>query len=150
MVKICPISERNVNENVSRLNSSFTLAFAVLFILTGSFWYLCAMLVDFALRLFSQGKLSPVIKLNAYLLEVFRIRKVLINAGPKIFASRIGLLLTTVSLVFWIFGFISAATITAGILAFFSFLEFAFGLCVACKIYPYALALNDLLPGKKN
>ncbi len=148
MVKICPISDRNVNENVSRLNSFFTLVFAVLFIVSGSFLFLGVMLIDFALRLFSQGKMSPVIRLNSYLLEVYKAKKVMINAGPKIFATRIGLLLITVSLLLVISGFTAAGAITAGILAFFCFLEFTFGLCVACKIYPYALVLNDLLPEK--
>jgi len=148
MVKICPISERNVNENVSRLNSFFTLLFAGLFIASGSFWFLCVLLIDFLLRLLNEGKLSPVIRLSTYLLDILKARKVLINAGPKIFASRIGLMLSVASFVFLIAGFPIAAAITAGILAFFSFLEFAFGLCVACKIYPYALVLNDFFPGK--
>jgi hypothetical protein len=150
MVKICPISERNINENVSRLNASFTLIIGVLFIITGSFWFLFAMLTDFIFRLLSEGKLSPLIKLNTYLLENFNARKVIINAGPKIFAARIGLLLTAISLLFWFLNLPFASFITAGILVFFSFLESVFGFCVACKIYPYALVLNDIRLYRRN
>ena len=68
----------------------------------------------------------------------------MINAGPKIFAARIGLTLTVIAFLFALFNFNQAATITMAILGFFSFLEFSLGICVACKIYPYALFLNDI------
>ncbi len=149
MVKICPISERNVNEKVTRLNASFTFVLALLFFMTGSFWILIAILTDFSFRLISEGKLSPVIRFNSYLLDNLKVRKNIINAGPKIFAARIGLTLAVVSIAFWFSGLILASQITLGILGFFSFLEFAFGLCVACKIYPYALILNEIGISKK-
>ena len=145
MVKICPISERTINENVSRLNALFTMVLGIFFLISGSFWFLLAMLVDFSFRLVSEGKLSPIIKLNSLLLENFKIKTVIINAGPKIFAARIGWLLSTFSLVLLLLNMPVTALFTASILVFFSFLESVFGFCVACKIYPYALVLNGPL-----
>ncbi len=150
MVKLCPISERNINENVTRLNASFTFVLALLFFMTGSIWILVVMATDFSFRLISEGRLSPVIRFNSYLLDNLKIRKNIINAGPKIFAARIGLTLVAISILFWLLDLNLACQVTLGILGFFSFLEFAFGLCVACKIYPYALILNDLGISKKN
>jgi hypothetical protein len=150
MVKICPISERMVNENVTRLNALFTFILSILFILSGSFWFLFAMVLDFGFRLISEGKLSPLIKVNSYIIEITNIRKVIINAGPKIFAARIGLLLSFLSLIFWLFNLNVATLTTVCILSFFSFLESAFGFCVACKIYPYALVLNDIRLTKRS
>jgi hypothetical protein len=144
MIKICPISERMVNENVTRLNALFTFVLAILFLVTGSFWFLFGMVLDFSFRLVSQGRHSPLIKVNSYIIEITNIRKVIINAGPKIFAARIGLILSLLSLIFWLSDLNVAAFTTAGILVFFSFLESALGFCVACKIYPYALVLNDI------
>ncbi len=144
MVKICPVSDRNINENVSRLNATFTFLSGTLYLFTGSFWFLIILLADFILRLISEGKLSPVIKMSYFISENLNFRRIMINAGPKIFAAQIGLLLSVISLIFWIYGFHPASYSVAGILVFFSFLEFAFGFCIACKIYPFALILNDL------
>ncbi len=150
MVKICPISERNINENVSRLSASITFVLGILFMLSGSYWFLFALLTDFSFRLISEGRLSPVIKINSIILDNFKVKKVFINAGPKIFAAQIGLLLTIISLVFLFFNLPVASFTTAGILVFFSFLESAFGFCVACKIYPYALILNEIGVSRKS
>jgi len=122
----------------------------IFFFFSGSFWFLLAMMADFSFRLVSEGKHSPVIKLNSFLVENFKIKNIIINAGPKIFAARIGLLLTAFSLTFWIFNMPVASLATAGILVFFSFLESAFGFCVACKIYPYALVLNEIKVSKRS
>jgi len=61
----------------------------------------------------------------------------LINAGPKIFAARIGLILSSVVLKATVFGLNTLALSVAGVLGLFSFLEVAFGFCVACQIYPF-------------
>ncbi len=144
MVKICPVSDRIVNENVSRFNALYTLLFVLGFIFTGNIGFLLILILDFSLRLILKGSFSPVIRLNQFLLEKMNIRKTMINAGPKIFAARIGITLSILGLIFMIPGYKQVSTVTIGILGFFSFLEFAFGLCVACKIYPYALHLNNI------
>ena len=72
-----------------------------------------------------------------------------INAGPKVFAARIGLILATTIIVFLIFSNAVGAMIFAGILGFFSFMEAVFNFCVACKIYPYILPVNALFDRSK-
>lgn len=144
MVKICPVSDRNINENLTRFNAFYTFAFALGFLFTGSIWFLPVIIIDFSLRLMMNGKLNPIIWFNSFLIDEINIPVLMINAGPKIFAARIGLTLALLGLIFALFEFSLAAQITMGILGFFSFLEFGFGICVACKIYPYALYLNNI------
>ena len=144
MVKICPISDRNINENLTRFNAFYTFAFALGFLFTGNFWFLPVIIIDFSLRLMLNGKMNPIIWFNSFLIDIINIPALMINAGPKIFAARIGLTLAVFGLIFAVFGFSMGAQITVGILGFFSFLEFSLGICVACKIYPYALYLNNL------
>lgn len=144
MVKICPVSQRNVNENVSRLNAFFTFVFVIVFLTSGNIWFLPVIIIDFILRLIIEGKFNPIIRFNVLILDYLKSPKILINAGPKIFAARTGLTLTVIAFLFALFGLNQAATITMIILGFFAFLEFSFGICVACKIYPYALFLNEL------
>jgi hypothetical protein len=65
------------------------------------------------------------------------LEELLINAGPKIFAARIGLVFSVIILLATLIGLITTALVFATILGIFSFLEAAFGICVACKLYPY-------------
>jgi len=143
MVKLCPVSDRLVDENLCRLNALFTCVFACGFLATGSFWFLWIMTADFILRLLNKGLYSPVIRLNKYILSKLNISKSLINAGPKIFAGQIGLVLTLFGLLFLLISLPLVTIIFAGILGILSFLELSSGFCIACKIYPYALLLND-------
>jgi hypothetical protein len=60
-----------------------------------------------------------------------------INAGPKFFAARIGLLFSSLIVISFVFSsFLSAYSLT-GVLLLFSFLEGFLGICVACGIYPF-------------
>jgi hypothetical protein len=144
MVQFCPISNRTINENVSRLNAFYTFLFAGLYLLSSANIFLAVLIIDFILRLYNEGKSNPVTRMNIYILDKLKVSKKMINAGPKIFAARIGLTLAVMAAILVLAAYYQIAIIVIGILVFFSFLEFAFGLCVACKIYPYALFVNDL------
>lgn len=144
MVKICPVSARRVNENLSRLNASFTVLISVIFLLTNSPALMLVLVMDFLLRNILEGRLNPITHLNNYLISIIHIPNHPINAGPKIFAARVGLILSFLGTLFLFSGNELAVLIFVGILALFSFLEAAFNLCVACKLYPYLLPLNRL------
>jgi hypothetical protein len=148
MVKICPVSARRVNENLSRFNASFTVVMSVLFLFTNSPVFLLVLVVDFILRNILEGRLNPVTHFNNYLITIIHIPNHPINAGPKIFAARVGLLLSVLATLFLFSGNLMAAFIVIGILAVFSFLESVFNFCVACKLYPYLLPLNSLFEKK--
>ncbi|MGC9341517.1 MAG: DUF4395 domain-containing protein [Bacteroidales bacterium] len=144
MVKICPISVKRINENLSRLNASFTLLMSILFLLTWSPFFMMVIVMDFILRNIMEGKLNPVTRFNNYLITVIHIPEHLINAGPKIFAARVGLLLGIAGTFFLFMGNHVAVSVIIGMLGIFSFLESAFNYCVACKLYPYLLPLNRI------
>lgn len=144
MVKICPVSLRKVNENLSRLNAGFTCLMVLLFFLTG--WHVVALVIvgDFLLRNIFEGKINPVIRLNKYIINVAHLPRHMINAGPKIFAARVGLILSGIAAIFLLAGNTELSMIILGILGVFSFMESAFNYCVACKLYPFVLPLNRL------
>ncbi|MGQ1948372.1 DUF4395 domain-containing protein [Geofilum sp. OHC36d9] len=133
----CPISERKINEQVARINAAFTVLFLIVFAYTGSLWFMAFMVIDFLLRGSSLAQYSLVGITSKQIVKLLPVEVQLINAGPKIFAARIGLLLTSVVLVATLFGLNTLALAVAGVLGLFSFLEAAFGFCVACKIYPF-------------
>lgn len=138
---ICPISNKRVNERVARLNGFFTVLLIILFRFTGQ-WFIPAFLaIDFLMRSGGLSRFSPISFLSRSILKLLSIDKLLINAGPKIFAARIGLIISSAILVASLTGLNLLALSLAGILGLFSFLEAAFGFCVACEIYPYVYKL---------
>jgi hypothetical protein len=142
MTEVCPVNERQVNENIARLNALATIVLMSVFLFTPVKWILFILPVDFALRSWLHGRFSPLGRMNRLLARSLHLKEIMINEGPKVFAARIGLILSALALGSFIAGFSLLAYILGGILVFFSFLEAAFGFCVACKIYPLVFRRN--------
>jgi len=133
---ICPISDRRINERVARVNGVFTVLLLLLFGITGQ-WFIPAFLaIDFLMRSGRLSKYSLMGNSSKNIVKWLLLPEQLINAGPKIFAARIGFVFSAIILVSVISGFTWLALGFAAVLAFFSFMEAAFGFCVACEIYP--------------
>jgi hypothetical protein len=132
----CPVSPKVVNERVARLNGAFTTLIIILFILTSNIFLMAFLAVDFLLRAIDRGDFSPVAITSKGVAKTFSFQRQMINAGPKLFAARIGLLFSVVVIGLFFAGAFNAAAVVVSVLGLFSFLEAAFGLCVACKIYP--------------
>ncbi|MGM0376343.1 MAG: DUF4395 domain-containing protein, partial [Bacteroidota bacterium] len=109
----------------------------VLFLLTSNIYLMIFLAADFLLRAIDRPKLSPLAITAKGMAETFSFRREMINAGPKLFAARIGLLFSVAIVVLTLTGSVTASFVLAGVLGLFSFLESAFGLCVACKVYPF-------------
>ncbi|MFC2138069.1 DUF4395 domain-containing protein [Bacteroidota bacterium] len=137
MTQVCPIVNTQINEKVTRLNALISFLIVTLFVFTPYKYIILFLMLDFALRSFNDGKYSPIKGSNQFLANALGLKHSLINAGPKIFAARIGLLLSFVITISFLMNYEILANIVAGILGFFSFLEAFFGFCVACKIYPF-------------
>lgn len=134
---ICPISDKQINERVARVNGAFIVLLLLFFALTGQ-WFIPAFLaIDFLMRSGRLAKFSLLGNSSKGIVKWLPIEKQMINAGPKIFAARIGFLLSSIILISALSGFTWLALVFAAILAFFSFMEAVFGFCVACEIYPY-------------
>lgn len=137
MIAICPVVEKKINEKIARINAFFTFTLVFLSLLFSLEWPLLFVAFDFAMRAFYHEKLSIMTHTSKFILSLLNISPVFINAGPKIFAARIGMALTILIALFLLLEFYFTAIVIGGVLLLFSFLESVFGLCVACKIYPY-------------
>ncbi|HLP05393.1 MAG TPA: DUF4395 domain-containing protein [Paludibacter sp.] len=133
----CPISNRKIDEHVARLNGAFTLLFLGLFFATGHVSALFVLFVDFFLRSGKFFRYSLFSFFSRNITAAISLKPTLINAGPKIFASRIGLLFSLVLLVGFIFGATNTTLIVGAILGACAFLESVLGYCVACQVYPF-------------
>ena len=133
----CPISNKKIDERVARLNGLFTFILITLFIFT-HLWYIPAFLAfDFFMRSTDLSKYSPMGFVSRSIVKLMSTKKKLVNAGPKTFAARIGLIVSSAIFVFSLISLNISALTLATILALFSFLETAFGYCVACKVHPH-------------
>lgn len=136
MQNVCPITDKRINEQVARLNAFFTV-FLVLLFISFRFWPGVAFLfIDFLLRGFVDSKYSLMAVASKWISKQMNLSPKMINAGPKIFAAQVGAFLSIFILTAFAMGCHNICLVIAGVLGVFSFLESAFGICVACKLYP--------------
>lgn len=134
---LCPISDERINEQVTRLNALMVIITVVVAFVSGSFLLLIFLMADFYIRAFTGLKYSPVSYLSFRLCNALHLPEKPIDKAPKIFAARLGFIMSGVIAALFILKFHLAAGIIAGVLVFFAFLEFAFAICVGCVIYSY-------------
>ncbi len=131
----CPISLKKTNSVIARLNA----AMAVVLVLISLWWpniYLPLFLtIDFFILGFLQ-KPSPR-SLFSKALHFFIKGGQVINAGPKIFAAKIGFWASLTITVSAYFAVAQAYYAFAIILTIAALLEAVFEFCLGCKIYPH-------------
>lgn len=134
---VCPISDQRVNEQVTRFNAFFAIAIITTAFVLNSIFLFAFLLADFFIRGFTELKFSPVSYASHYLCNALSLPVKMIDKAPKIFAARLGFVMTFVIAVLFFFEQTTASIIVAGILVFFASLEFFFAICVGCMIYTY-------------
>lgn len=134
---LCPISDKKVNDRVTRLNATFTVLLLILYVFTTNLSLISFLLIDFFLRSAELSQYSPIAFLSRNLVKLLKIKPKYVNAGPKIFAARIGVVFNICILVSAAFGSDLLGFSFTVVFGACAFLEAAFGLCVACQIYPF-------------
>jgi len=134
---VCPISDQRVNEQVTRFNAMFTIGIIVLAFVMNSAILFVFLMADFFMRAFTEIKFSPLNFASHYLSNTLNLPVKLIDKAPKVFAARLGFLMTTVISGLFILDLKIASIVVSGMLIFFASLEFLFAICVGCMIYTY-------------
>lgn len=138
---LCPVSEKKINERVARINGGFTVLLLVVYGLTLSIIPIIFLTIDFLLRATDYSKLSLIGISSKGIVRYFGLNENKINAGPKILAARLGFILSSLIIISFFLNAYLPALAFAVVLGLFSILEAAFGLCVACEIYPLVYRL---------
>ncbi|MDY0213136.1 MAG: DUF4395 domain-containing protein [Desulfuromonadaceae bacterium] len=136
MAQVCPISFQQVNAKAAQLNAALTLMCAVLFLFTDAKWVMVLLTADLLVRGFWKPSYSLFSVTSEAVLRWGKVKPVLTNAGPKLFAAKIGFAFSVLITLGWMSGFYISAAFLAAILALFATLEAGFNFCVACKVYP--------------
>ncbi len=136
---VCPISDQRVNKQITRLNAMLTIGIIVLAFGLNSVFLFVFLMADFFIRAFTNVKFSPISFASYSLSNALNLPIRMIDKAPKIFAARLGFLMTMAIAVLFIFSFKIAAIAVATILIFFASLEFFLAICVGCLIYTYLI-----------
>jgi len=136
---VCPISDQRINEQITRFNALFAIAIIVLAFVMNSAILLVFLMADFFIRAFTEIKFSPLNFASHYLSNTLSLPVKLIDKAPKVFAARLGFLMTTLISGLFIFDLKLASVVVSGMLIFFASLEFLFAICVGCMIYTYLI-----------
>jgi len=134
---VCPISNEHITERVTRINALLAILLVLAGFVLNSPLFIVFLMADFFIRAFTKLKYSPLSYISNQLVNAFQLDKKVIDKAPKIFAARLGLLMTLTITVLLLTGLNIAAFAVAGVLVFFASLEFALGLCMGCIIYTY-------------
>jgi len=134
---LCPISDQRVNEYVTRINALLTIVVLILAFALNSLFLLVFLMADFLIRAFTEIKFSPVSFASHYVNHALSLSVKMIDKAPKIFAARLGFLMTTLIALLFILNWPIASMIVGGLLILFAGLEFIFAICVGCMIYTY-------------
>jgi hypothetical protein len=136
---LCPISNEKINERVTRLNALIGILFAISGFVFNSALFFAFLSADFYIRAFTKTNFSPISFVSYRIVNAFKLEEKRINKAPKIFAARIGFLLTLAIVVLFVLDLNLAALIVGGILVFFASLEFALAVCMGCIMYTYLI-----------
>ena len=136
---VCPISDQRINEQLTRLNALFTIGIIVLAFVLNSVLFMIFLMADFFIRAFTEIKFSPISYVSHYLSHALNLPLKMIDKAPKIFAARMGFLMTALITGLFVSDFNMASVIVSGLLIFFATLEFLFAICAGCMIYAYLI-----------
>src|SRR5690606_9203258 len=109
---LCPVSDLQINAPVARFNALFTLLILLLFFYFHNLFLIVFLAIDFALRANDMSEYSPLALLSRFIVKSFGIKPKMQNAGPKLFAAKIGYFLCILIIVFDIFSLFTAALLT--------------------------------------
>ncbi len=136
---ICPVSDQQVNESVTRLNAMFVI------VLLGLTFFIhpllpCLFLCgEYFVRAFTSFPASPLTRISTPLSKVAGFQVKMVDKAPKIFAARLGLLFVAMITLFHLLQLKTAATVVTALLITLAGLESLLGLCMGCLIYTWVV-----------
>lgn len=136
---VCPISNEQISERVTRINALLAILILVVGFVFNSPFFIVFLMADFFIRAFTKLKFSPLSYVSFKFANTFQLDKKLIDKAPKVFAARLGFLMTLIILVLMLLGLHTIALVVGGILIFFASLEFALAICMGCILYTYLI-----------
>ena len=126
-----------VNEVSARLVAAGVVVLALVTIVFNLPWLTLLIAYGFIARVAAGPRFSPLgLLVTKVLTPALPFKEKLVPGPPKRFAQAIGVVFSVTAAVLAVgLGLTTAAYVVLGVLAFFAFLESAFGLCVGCRVF---------------
>ena len=129
-----------VNEVAARSVAGMVLALALATILTGEPWLLLFLVYGFVARVLTGPTLSPIgLIATRLVVPLLNIPEKPVPGPPKRFAQFVGLVVSLVGAVLFIWVSPIAGKSVLGVLAVFAALESGFGFCAGCFVFGYLM-----------
>jgi len=139
----CPVSDKQLNEKSIRIGAGLVLFLAVSAIILHNILIFFILAVDFFIRGFIPHSISPVSFLSKFIGMIFNFNPTWVNAGPKIFAAKIGFLFCLTVSILYFKNLYLPGDIVASVLCLCAGLESFFGVCLGCHFYTIVLNLRN-------
>jgi len=136
---ICPVSPERIDENKVRATALGVVIIMGAFLITENIIFPSLLFADFYIRSFTRLKNSPLSWLANLFVAALGTQPVWIDKAPKVFAARIGFLLSALTLVSALVGLPLLAVVTGVTLVGFAFLECGLNFCAGCWVYTYVV-----------
>ncbi len=135
-----------VNETSARIVAAGAVAQCVLFLVTGSGWFLVPLTYGFVARVLTGPVLSPLGRLATQVITPRITREHTFVAGPpKRFAQGIGATFSITASLLWVLDLHTASFVVIAMLACAASLEAFAGFCLGCVIFGQLMRWN-LIP----
>jgi hypothetical protein len=138
----CPISDKQLNEKSIRIGAGLVLLLAVSAIVFHNIWIVFILTADFFIRGFTRYPTSPVSFLSKFIGKILLFEPNWVNAGPKIFAAKIGFLFCLTVSILYFKKIYLPGDIVAAVLCVCAGLESIFSVCLGCHFYAIVLNLK--------
>jgi len=139
----CPFSVKKLDSKVVRLVALMVVILSAIGCLTPALgWIALFLAIDFFVRGFTDLSASPLRITGKAVSGLLKLPPKMINAGPKIFAAKIGFGFAVIVVVFAGVGLGKSARALICLLALFAALEAFFNICVGCHLYALFLTLK--------
>jgi hypothetical protein len=138
MTEAADISNDSRDARVLRIVAGFVFLAALAAMILGPMvapWILVLLALDFGARGFGKATYSPLNAIARGLASAMDLGPAPVDAAPKRFAARVGVLIALTAAGLYLSGFMVAATATTGFLAICAALESTFGVCVPSKVW---------------
>lgn len=133
-----------VNEVSARLVAAGVVVLALVTIVFDLPWLTLLIAYGFIARVAAGPRFSPLgLLVTKVLTPALPFKEKLVPGPPKRFAQAIGVVFSFTAAVLAVgLGLSGAAYVVLGVLAFFAFLESAFGLCVGCRVFSVLMRIG--------
>ncbi len=134
---ICPISNEKVPEHLPRITAFYVISLFAAYIITGFIPIILFLAVDFFTRGFNFSKYSLLNFMARQTGSILQINSTPISKAPKLFAARLGGVMSILIIAFHLLSFSVSAVSVSVLVICLSTLECAIGFCVGCYLYSW-------------